>query len=234
VPKYLIHACKPRKWYVNDYLIPSMTDQGIPDYDIAVWLDGGGNGNLRSFIDCMKMVDRHYPKGGGIWHLQDDIVISSKFAEETAKNDSGIVCGYCNEKFDGGNVNYVGIMPVAYTWFSFPCIHIPNRYAGEFVDWFENDVITNGTHMEFVSEGKHDDALFKCFLAERHSNEITHNLITNLVDHVDYLIGGSIANKQRGEGDGDSIRRAYRFEEPDVVDALEKKLCRRSKRPSRR
>lgn len=226
---YMIHTCKEREWYVNDYLIPSMTAQGILKERILIWKDEKQVGNLRSFVDSMRWISETQGHLGGIWHLQDDIIIGSHFAEITAKNDKGLVCGFCNEKFDGGNVNFVGIVPVAYTWFSFPCIRIPNLYAGEFVEWYEKDVVPNGKYTEYTSESKHDDALFRFFLVECHPNDTVYNLLTNLVDHVDYLIGGSVVNKQR-----DGIRKAYRFEEPELVDALEKALCRKSKKPSKR
>lgn len=216
---YMIHTCKKRRWYVDRYLIPSMHEQGINDADIFIWEDKKGNGCLASFMESMKWVGDTQCFLNGIWHLQDDIVLAKDFAEKTRQNDHGIVCGFCNEKFDGGNVNLIGIVPVSYTWFSFPCIRIPNTYARECAEWFYEDVVPNNRHGEFTAEGKHDDALFRLFLVERHPNEVTNNLLINIVDHVDYLIGGSLVNKQR-----DGIRRAYRFEDKEVVDHLKERL----------
>ena len=34
--QYLIHTCPKRKWYVDEYLIPSMQDQGIHRQDMQI------------------------------------------------------------------------------------------------------------------------------------------------------------------------------------------------------
>jgi len=37
--KYMIHACPERIWYVNNYLVPELLNQGITTQDIIVWND---------------------------------------------------------------------------------------------------------------------------------------------------------------------------------------------------
>ena len=49
--KYMIHSCDKRLWYVNEYLIPSMKEQGIKNEDIIIWNDDKHHGNLGSYID---------------------------------------------------------------------------------------------------------------------------------------------------------------------------------------
>ena len=217
--QYMIHACAERMWYVNDYLIPSMIEQGINREQIIVWEDTERVGNLESFVRSMEWIAQNRNYLEGTWHLQDDIVISKRFKELTDFHKRGIAAGFCNEVFDGGNVNMIGLVPVAYGWYSFPCIRIPNFYANEFADWYRNDVLPNNLHGDLVAEGKHDDALWNRFMAGAHQNEMCHNFIPNIVDHVDYLIGGSVVNKQRN-----GIRRAYRFEEPEIVEELKSRL----------
>lgn len=40
--------------------------------------------------------------------------------------------------------------------------------------------------------------MFKMFLEEKYAKkEIIYNLQPNLIDHIDYLIGGSVINKER-------------------------------------
>lgn len=229
--KYMIHACPQRMWYVREYLIPSMMEQGIKSDQIIPWVDDLHQGNLESFMQSLKWIGENECYLDGTWHLQDDIVISKHFHEITEKETKGIVCGFCNEVHDGGNVNLIGIVPSYFIWLSMPCIRIPNLYAKQCADWFYGDVLPNGKYSEFVSEGKHDDVLWRKFLEEKYPNEFVYNYIPNLVDHVDYLIGGSTVNKQR-----DDFRKAYRWEEPEIVEALKEKLkndhCR-TKRKSR-
>lgn len=218
---YMIHCAPVRRWYVDGYLIPSMTEQGIDEDRITVWEDTDGVGNLESFVRSMQWVyeTQHYMDG--IWHMQDDIVISKRFAELTQADHDGIVCGFCNEKWDGGNVNLIGVVPAHFTWFSFTCMRIPNLYSGEFVEWFDEHVRQNNEFPELTDEGKNDDAVWKKFIEAKHPSATALNMIPNIVDHVDYLIGGSIVNKQR-----DGIRKAYRFEDTAVVAELEEKLRR--------
>ena len=81
--KYIIHTCRARLWYVNQFLKPSLTKQGIRENDIIIWLDKNNLGNLRSFLNSLIIL----PNEDYIWHLQDDIIICSDFKERTEKYD---------------------------------------------------------------------------------------------------------------------------------------------------
>lgn len=216
---YMIHTCNKRLWYVEKYLIPSMEEQGILRENIIVWKDTKKLGNLESFVKSMKWIANNQTYLGGIWHLQDDVVISRRFKELTEKYNTGFAAGFSNKINDGGNLNMIGVVQFNWAWFSFPCIRIPNRYAKEFVDWYENDVVPNKLFEDWRNDGKNDDAIFKQFMLRNHPEEVCQNFIPNIVDHIDYLIGGSIINQQR-----EGTRRAYWFEEPKVVEDLEKAL----------
>lgn len=221
-PMYMIHSCNQRKWYVDAFLVPSMLEQGIREDQIVVWNDDEGVGNLESFVRSAKWIGETQTYLGGIWHLQDDVVISKRFKEITEKENKGIVCGFCNNQFDGGGVNYVGIVPAPYAWLSFQCIRLPNIYVKQFADWYYGDVVPNNLYPEWTADGKNDDALWKQFMVDKHAEESAYNMMGNIVDHVDYLIGGTIINGHRkGEQ-----RRAYMWDEPDVVEELEQKLAK--------
>lgn len=198
--KYMIHACKDREWYVLEYLVPSMLEQGIADEDILIWLDSEGAGNLKSFVNSCKWIRDNCSPDESIWHLQDDVVISGRFAEETQKHYPGFAVGFCNDEFDGERTNAIGKTAAVYMWFSFQCILIPNRIAGEFATWFEETCVPKGMFTEFVSTGKCDDSLFREYTLIFETDMPSANIYPNIVDHIDYLIGGSVINQQR-EGD---------------------------------
>jgi len=202
--RYLIHATPKRMWYVENYLIPSMFDQGI-DY-VDVWEDVDNEGNLMS---CMKAFEECGQYPGGTWHLQDDVIISRKFAEITSKGGSEILCGFTCDVFAMPHMQY-----------SFPCIYIPNRYASGCAEWFfkprQQERFNN-----FILRRKCDDEVFMAY-----ANEMKlpyKNLNPCLVDHVDYLLGGSVANHDRFE----KQVRAKFWEDEYLVKDLEVRLADR-------
>ena len=214
--RYMIHACPPRMWYVDEFLIPSMKAQGIQDNEITVWNDTEGKGNLFS---CMESFRTCGERDGSTWHIQDDVIISRDFAKKTRQYDEGIVCGFGCQNF-GPYMQNTGIVPAAFMWYSFQCIRIPNELAGECAEWFNENIANSTQHVIKVAEKKHDDWFFRMFIMERHPKEHVINLKPNLVDHIDYLIGGTLINKQRNI----AINRAKYFPDPDLVEDREKKL----------
>ena len=188
--KYLIHSCVEREWYVNDYLIPYMKRRGINN--IEVYLDKDREGNLISTMKSFAQLNSEE----GTWHLQDDVVISKNFKHHTELFDKGIVCGFCSvycKNFPAGFV-----LPNK-MWYSFPCIRIPNRIAREFSSWLSDIINNSHVYKNWVSAKKYDDSLFKIFMTENYKNESILNFAPNLVNHVDYLIGGSVINDNRNE-----------------------------------
>ena len=216
--KYMIHACPPRMWYVEEFLIPSMKAQGIKDEEITVWNDEKMEGNLPAFLASMKACSK---EPGGTWHIQDDVIISRQFAELTKENDEGMVCGFHCKNFQWQPATH-GWVPANFMWYSFPCIRIPNDLAGRFVEWFENEGQYRQDAQQQLRDKKHDDWFFQVFVMD---NEVANglrvlNMIPNLVDHVDYLIGGTLVNQARLI----KVNRATYFPDPDLVDELEEKL----------
>lgn len=212
--KYLIHACESRLWYVNQYLIPSMLEQGIPKKEIIVYVDTGKKGNLQSFIDSLELCEEK----GGTWHLQDDVILSRIFARDTKlyDNSKDIVCGFCSlyDKTSHGTVNTKKM------WYSFPCIYIPNSYAKQFYDWYNDKPKLPGWVDIYARHKKGDDTLFRYYAEDINPNVTAINHYPNLVDHVDKLIGGSLVNRSRNH---DWVRATY-FYDNDLVEKLEETL----------
>lgn len=213
--KYLIHSCPKRSWYVNEHMIPLMRAQGIQKKDIKVWKDADGIGNLASFVASCEWIGKNWDLDGSTWHLQDDVVVSKRFLEEAEKPHIGFKNGFCNEIFDGERTNYIGSTTVNGMWFSFQCILIPNWVAADFAKWFKDECIPKGLYPEYVSTGKCDDSLFREWSME-HIDLPALNVYPNIADHIDYLIGGTVINKQRiGEK-----RTAY-WRDKDLDDAVQ-------------
>ena len=193
--EYMIHTCPKRKWYIDEFLIPSMTEQGIPHNDITVYNDVDEDGCLMAFMNSWKWL-----KDGGTWHLQDDIIISSDFKCKTRAYDEGIVCGFVNSYSD--YIYETGYTTVEKMWYSMPCIRIPNDILKEMVIWFGIPEVQE-KYRSHIRNRKHIDVILWDFLKERHPGMGILNLAPNIVNHVDHLIGGSLINSKRTKGPED-------------------------------
>lgn len=212
--KYMIHACPKRMWYVDNYLIPSMLDQGIDKGNIVVWNDIDGVGNLASCLASFASCQEE----GETWHLQDDVVICHDFAERTASAPKGVVCGFCVGRYEDAIVE--GETYTKYMWqSSFQCIKIPNYLAVEFAEWIEREKHRLQDH---ISTGKRDDLLFRIFIMEEHFSMNVYNMSPHLVEHVDWLIGGSVINQCRG-----FLPRGLFWEDEEIIEDLKQKLAGR-------
>ena len=216
--KYMVHTCESRNWYVENYLVPSMIDQGIHKDDVLVWLDVEHKGNL---VSCLESFAECGKTEGLTWHLQDDVLIARNFYEKSMLADSSqVTCGFCPKSFSSHHLN-VGEVKSYQIWWSFQCICIPNDLAGEFSKWFYDDCRFRESEsvQSRVESGKHDDWFFKKFLRECHPYIVVNNLRPNLVEHIDYLIGGSEVNKERTRD-----MTATWFRDKDLVEELRKRL----------
>ena len=231
--RYMIHGCPKRAWYIDEFMLPELKRQGISDDEVMVWMDTEGLGNLKSFVKSMEWVAENCDPEEGIWHIQDDVLPSDTFAERTRAFDaeSNAVCyGFCNNIFDGGAVNYIGWQKSRFSWHSFQCIRIPNAYAAEFGPWF-NDSFTQKFWAKHIEQNKNDDEIFKEFLHRNHYGEKLLNMMPCLVDHIDYMLGGTTINYGRQEK-GDPRRPAYWWDEKEKTAALAAKIAEREKRGS--
>lgn len=217
--KYMIHTCKDREWYVKEFLVPSMVKQGIKPYNITVWLDDGWG----CLISCMKSFES-LPQDGHTWHLQDDVIISRAFKQTTEKyvDFDGLVCGICTT-YDLDIIGHTNIPIPTFDelWFSFPCMRIPNKIAHECVEFFNS-----GKDMsceQWRKQNKGDDSVFRRYIQVYYPKIMHINLMPNIVDHIDYLLGGSLVNSNRAS----KIVRAKYWNDNDLVKELERKLNER-------
>lgn len=227
--KFMIHTYISRLWYVEDYLIPSMVAQGIGRNDISLVIDDGTFGCLESFFHSLKYV--RGTETDATWHMQDDVIVSRDFKIKTLdavdpewEEGSGIVCGYCWTK--DSQKHTIGRVLSTRMWWSFPCIRIPNQIGYDAADWYYASGVKNPKFKWMIDTKKYDDQLFKEYLMSKWIS--VYNLAPNLVDHIDYLIGGSVVNKQRAGGFGVHTMAEY-FEGKDLVDKLAKELEKRGR-----
>lgn len=217
--KFLIHACKDRLWYVKQYLIKSMKRQGISAKNIDIYLDRDEEGCLES---CMKSFAMMPFNEYDTWHMQDDVIICSDFKERTDMLDrlqkNSVVCGYCYTLDE--NKHVVGHVKAKQMWYSFPCIRIPNNIARYCADWYYRKVQKDNAYGIYIRSKRHDDTLFHIFMEDYFSQHDVLNLKPNLVDHVDYLIGGSVVNKARAEKETHAVH----FEDVNLVTKLEREF----------
>lgn len=213
---YLIHTCPEREWYVNKYLVPSMKEQGIDPSNILIYSDKNGDGNLLSCVNSFMSIGLN--RVGNTWHLQDDVIISHDFksiTEKYLKEFNGIVCGM-KVNIEEEKDKPKGLVKAEDMWYSFQCIMLPNIIALKFAQWFYQDVYTNPQYRMYVHRKKYDDTLFRIFMLDYKDDIQILNLYPNIVDHVDYILGGSIINSEFPHE-----RRAAYFNDKYLVEELE-------------
>lgn len=186
--------------------------------NIEVWMDSNRDGCLFS---CMKCFQEYGKRNSGRWHLQDDVCIASDFKEKTEQYDDGIVSGFFRREWQT-LTPHSGRVPAVYHWNSFQCVRIPDKYAGECAEWFFTDAAYRDTYHELVSKNKGDDSIWYDFLTECHLEEQVTNLNPSIVEHVDFLLGGSVINKWRGYA-----ARGDLWEDDEAIEKLKDKLARR-------
>jgi len=217
---YMIHAYPTRMWYVDEFLVPSMTAQGIAREDITIWNDTDGRGNLFAFLDSLESIQ---DEPGGTWHIQDDVIIGRRFRELTEEHDvNGVVQGFCCRNFELAPAR-VGWCNQRNAWYSFPCQRIPNEMAKSFLKWFYDKAMYVNAFQPHIVSRKGDDWFWKEYLRIEHPQLNVYNLDPNIVDHIDFLLGGTLVNQRRIA----KINRAEWFPDRDLVDELAEKLKNR-------
>lgn len=210
--KILIHAVPERMWYVDEFLIPALRAQGAEA--VEIWNDAEHRGNLAACMDAFASREGD----GGTWHLQDDVLPCRDFVKRCRDLDNGVVFGFCCRNF-GDRLDASGTVYVADAWNSFQCVRIPDAYARECSAWVRS--------MRWAKEspspelpilwqlGKGDDTFFHEYLACYHPYDAVENVKPNLVEHVDWLLGGSTLQHWR-----DYLARAEFWDDQDLVEAL--------------
>ena len=221
--KYMIHSCNKRLWYVKEFLIPSMIKEGIKEDDIIIWNDDNSVGNLKSWLLSCEWVRDNLPIEDGIWHLQDDVLISKDYYEKTQdiRDNETIICGFNND-YNLNNVRkQTGLQPITNMWYSMQTMYVPNKYLVGFINWFYEKVIIKKRFMSKVSQNKFDDWFFKQYMIEEYPYALTYNMPDSIANHIDYLIGGRIVNKGVFKNE---INTAYKWRDKDLVEQLAKEL----------
>ena len=213
--QYMIHTCNSRIWYVEQFLVPALKEQGIKN--VIVYNDTNNEGQLRSLLKSYDLTNDK-----DTWHLQDDIVISKHFRKTAESYTEGIACGFCNS-FSKGRPGFVELNSM---WYSMPCIRIPGDIFRYFINWLYNPV-TQRKFKHYFAENKHDDVLLELFLKEQFPHMQVYNIAPNMVNHIDHLLGGSLINKDRNKEPSELM--ATYWEEPDVLQDIAVKLQERRK-----
>ena len=130
------------------------------------------------------------------------------------------VCGFATyydreKKWEPGDSNGLKM------WFSFPCIYIPTKIIANYVEWFNQWVWHDPQYRMWVNKNKYDDTIFRIYMENYYPNEYVLNLKPNLVDHIDYLLGGSTINERKE--DKKQVRALW-FDDLDLVEELEKRI----------
>lgn len=207
--KVMIHAMPKRMWYVDKFLVPSMVAQGITP---VIYCDTAGRGNLGACLDSFRNI-----RGDGTWHIQDDVIISRRFAELAEANDTGVCNGFCHHVWEDDPTITGSVYPPD-LWHSFQCVRIPDDMARDFVKWVETAPHDSWSDIQ-IKRNRGDDYLFREYFCSMHGRETARNIAPNMVDHVDFLIGGSVINEFQ-----DMFHRADLFEDLDLIDELEKNI----------
>ena len=76
--KILIHAVPQRLWYVQNFMLPQLRQQGYEEAQI--FLDDRKLGNLEACLQSFEQL----PDEGGTWHLQDDLLLAKDFVRRAA------------------------------------------------------------------------------------------------------------------------------------------------------
>lgn len=212
--KYIIHTMPKRLWYVEQFLIPSILEQGIDKDCIEIFNDDKNMGNLQACLKCFSQL----PEEGSTWHLQDDVIISHDFKQvtEIPFNKNTIACGFCSRLYDKENPS--GVVSPLEMWFSFQCILIPNNLAKECVPWTKEYIIGNPVYKKYWEKGLNDDWCFRQYIRLNHPDCSIINIKPNIVDHIDWLIGGSVISERTQE-----FRSRY-WNDIYLINELERKL----------
>lgn len=215
--RIMIHTCVQREWYVYGYLLSEIYAQGASPHEIEVYIDTEKKGNLQSCLESFTKCSKN--DAGGTWHLQDDVILASDAVQRMREHDDGLVAGFVNQKW-GPDPTAIGRVPIDKMWYSFQCLRIPDIYAGAFAKWVNEDAYKRDRFFRMWRSNKHDDEFFRYWLLEVHPEETALNLKPCLVDHIDYLIGGTVVNPYRSE----PINRAAYWADESLVKKLEAAL----------
>lgn len=189
--RILIHAVPQRLWYVENFMLPELGKQGAEN--VSLWVDREKLGNLESCLQSFEQL----PAVGGTWHVQDDVLFAKDFVRRAESFSGPLANGFCCIPFlDSPHTSGQVYMPDA--WHSFQCVYIRNDLAREFAGWVRSGqwVESPEGNLQILRRiGRGDDSFFREFMLCRYPDLFAFNFAPNLVEHVDWLIGGSTLNQ---------------------------------------
>ena len=214
--KILIHAVPERMWYVNEFMVPELEAQGADL--IQIFNDVEHLGNLEA---CLRAFESREDEGE-TWHLQDDVLICRDFVQRARAIESPVAYGFCCRNF-GDRLDAWGRVYAPDAWNSFQCIKIPNAYARECAAWVRSGAWQKESKnhelaiLHDIKQG--DDTFFHEFMFSRHWDTVVENIRPNLVEHIDWMLGGSTIQKWR-----DYIARAEYWEDQELLDETKARI----------
>lgn len=224
--KVLIHAYPKRMWYVNEYIVPSLVSAGVSPADIFVYNDEKLEGNLVSCMRSLLYYSDVFEGDNDIWSLQDDVIICKGFKERCESlSDHDIVMGYSGE-CEPEKHDKVRPLCKAHLWWSAPCMKMTPEIMRDISDFFWSRLAASHKYLLYHNLGKCDDVVINDYIADRLEKKKDGldilQVSPSLVDHVDYLIGGSAINSQRT-----AIAKSKDFVDKDLVEELKESIERR-------
>lgn len=210
--KILIHACPQRMWYVEEFLMPQLREQGAEE--IEIWNDTEQVGNLEA---CLRSFETR-TGDGGTWHMQDDVLPCRDFVQRCRVLDEGVVYGFTCRNF-GDRLDAWGRVYAPDAWHSFQCVRIPDAYARDCAAWVRSGAWRKESAMPELEMlwklAQGDDSFFHEFMVCRHFGDEVLNVRPNLVEHVDWLIGGSVLHSWQ-----DFLARSEYWEDQELIREL--------------
>ena len=224
----LIRGTPRRMWYINEYLIPSLQEAGVPQDKIHLYIDNNRAGALGSYFALEEVLPEIH--SDCVWHLQDDVYPCSNFAERCEELEAicpnGIIAGFWPRDQrhipagQHGHIDGFGLKTNKdWQLWSFQCIRIPTWITIDSMKWIRSmgeqrtfPKSDCGDIQMLYDQNLGDDTLFWVYLEKVLPDEIHYDCEVSLVDHVGDLIGGSLL--------GNRIGRARNFDDKEKVDAL--------------
>ena len=194
--KFMIHSCNSRVEYVKNVLIPSMMGQGIEKEKIFLFNDDLEEGCLKAWVHSLTTLEHDRE---GYWHLQDDVEISKDFYNRITNlgDVEFIVNGFVCRAHNPTNYYKIGFQNPKEWWASLQCVYIPPKYVHAFLNWFLLDVVKRGKFNNYYKKNRHADFFFYRSVIEQFPNDNMLNITPCLVNHIDYMLGGSVITPEK-------------------------------------
>lgn len=224
--KVLIHTCPKRSKYVSGFLIPKLVESGVNRSDIFTFEDKCGISLFATMQSFLYYGERF--SDYDIWNLQDDVLPCRHFWSRTFLpvngdypmwNGIAVVCGFFSGCSKASTIDDMYFYTPDNMPWSFPCIRIKGQLMRECAEWFFTDILGK-KELYRLCTGKFDDYFFKEFLKEKYPDLKIARERPDLVDHIDFLLGGSTIGNDHERISTDPLwaRSLYFHDREELVD----------------